>query len=155
LIIGSLSGYQIGLNQGQAEAISASASTGSQTNTAANDLIAQINPPGGYKIPAKLGQIGPKLLAAGAIDLNKLRLTFQQSGKSFPKDQQELLTQGSDVDLVINAQNSGFLLDFFWALGLVNQNPILTEGKMMAQGKAKVGDFASTGGWTIGARDST
>jgi hypothetical protein len=156
LIIGSLSGYQIGLNQGMHAAKSAStSSTGSPAVPSGNDLMTQVNPPDGYKILARLGQIGPKILAAGAIDLNKLLQVYAQSGKTLPKDLSDLLTKRTDADLMINAQNAGFFLNFFWALGLVNQNPILTEGKMMADGKANVGNFASTGGWTIGARDST
>jgi len=40
-----------------------------------------------------------------------------------------ILTQGSDSKIVINQSNAQFLLNFFWALGLVNQNPVLTEGR--------------------------
>lgn len=37
-----------------------------------------------------------------------------------------------------------------------NQNPILTEGTMMQYGgQEKIGSFASTGGWTIGAKAVT
>jgi len=37
-----------------------------------------------------------------------------------------------------------------WALGLVNKNPILTEGKISTYEER--GRFASTGGWTLGAK---
>ncbi|OGJ12805.1 hypothetical protein A2432_00040 [Candidatus Nomurabacteria bacterium RIFOXYC1_FULL_43_8] len=45
-----------------------------------------------------------------------------------------------------------------WALGLGNKNPILENGPMMtysgaglpAEALAKAGNFASTGGWTLG-----
>jgi hypothetical protein len=63
-----------------------------------------------------------------------------------------ILTKESAVNIVITPQNAYFLLNFFWALGLVNDNKILTEGLMMAGGKSQVGSFASTGGWTIGAK---
>ena len=41
------------------------------------------------------------------------------------------------------------------ALGLTNQNRILTEGPMMQCGKDRVGNYASTGGWAIGAMAAT
>ena len=47
------------------------------------------------------------------------------------------------------------MLNFFWALGLTNQNAILTDGPMMSGGRDKVGGFASTGGWTLGSKKST
>jgi hypothetical protein len=56
---------------------------------------------------------------------------------------------------VINRDNAYFLLNFFWAWGLTNQNPVLTEGPMMVKGKDQVGNYASTGGWTIGTKPPT
>jgi hypothetical protein len=56
---------------------------------------------------------------------------------------------------VINKNNAYFLLNFFWAFGLTNQNPILTDGLMMSKGKENIGDFASTGGWTLGGKAPT
>lgn len=51
----------------------------------------------------------------------------------------------------INQENSYFLLNFFWAVGLANQSKILDEGEMTKYGQ--VGNFASTGGWTLGKSD--
>jgi len=41
-------------------------------------------------------------------------------------------------------------LNFFWALGLVNKNVILDQGAMTKYGADQIGNFASTGGWTLG-----
>jgi len=92
------------------------------------------------------------MLVAGAIDLNKLIQVYVQAGKPLTDEQMAILTKGSNSKIVINQDNAYFLLNFFWALGLTNQNPVLTEGPMMAEGKDKVGNFASTAGWTIGGK---
>ena len=63
-----------------------------------------------------------------------------------------ILKEGSNDLIVIDRQNAYFLLNFFWAFGLTNQNPILTEGPMMQGGEEKVIEFASTGGWTLASR---
>jgi hypothetical protein len=54
--------------------------------------------------------------------------------------------------VVITRENQHFLLNLFWALGLANQNKILTEGPMVRNGRENVVNFASTGGWTLGAK---
>jgi hypothetical protein len=69
--------------------------------------------------------------------------------------QKELLYTASNEPIVIDYQNARFVLNFFWALGLVNQNPILTEGPMMQQSEGDIGRFASTGGWTLGHHPAT
>jgi hypothetical protein len=112
----------------------------------------QVNPPEGYALPIKLGQLGPQLLAAGAIDLKRFKQIYENAGQPLTDQQQASLTEGSDQSLVIDRSNAYFLLNFFWAIGLTNQNPILTEGRMMKDGKDNVVNYASTAGWTIGAK---
>jgi hypothetical protein len=127
----------------------------SQTENAQHKNMPQmneINPPAGYTIQAAFGDIGPKLLAAGAIDLPRFVELYKQAGQPLSDEQMSILQKGSTSPVVINQQNAYFLLNFFWALGLTNENAILTEGQMMAGGKEKAGNFASTGGWTIGTK---
>jgi len=116
------------------------------------EISRQINPPDGYLLPVVYGNIGPQLLDAGAIDYDQFVQVYQQSGSPLTEDQLEILTKGSDEAIVIDGENSYFLLNFFWALGLTNQNELLTEGPMMQYGEDEVGSFASTGGWTISAQ---
>lgn len=68
------------------------------------------------------------------------------------EQQQTILSQGSQSPVVIDAANAHFLLNFFWAVGLANRNPILLEGPMQEGGPEGVFQFASTGGWTLAAR---
>lgn len=150
-ILGLGSGYLMGRQSMSADPSSAGA--GSKNKVAA--MIHQINPPEGYTIPATFGNIGPQMLDAGAIDLSQFTQICQQAGKPLTAEQMAILTKGSSSQIVINAENSYFLLNFFWAFGLTNQNPVLTEGPMVANGRDQVGNFASTGGWTIGAKQPT
>lgn len=162
-IVGMGGGYFMGRQSMQSEASTAETSAGSLVDSAAEvpteasgtNMMHQINPPEGYTIPAKFGDIGPQMVAAGAIGLAQFVQLYEQVGKPLVDEQLIILTKGSNSEIVINQKNSHFLLNFFWALGLVNQNSILTEGPMMAKGIEQVGGFASTGGWTLGAKAPT
>jgi len=118
-------------------------------------LSRQVNPPEGFSVPATFGDLGPRLLAAGAIDLERFKQVYEQAGQPLTEAQLAILTQGSGESIVINGENADFLLNFFWAAGLTNQNRILTEGQMMQGGPAQIGNFASTAGWTIGRKSPT
>ncbi|HET7088831.1 MAG TPA: hypothetical protein VFL17_09290 [Anaerolineae bacterium] len=115
-------------------------------------LSQQVNPPGGYTLPAKFGDIGPKLLAAGGIDFDRFVQLYEQGGQPLTDEQIAILKESSAASIVIDRENASFLLNVFWAVGLTNRNRILTEGPMMQGGKDQVGNFASTAGWTMGAR---
>jgi hypothetical protein len=115
-------------------------------------IAQQVNPSEGYALPVKLGDLGSRLIAAGAIDYQKFRQIYAEAGQPLTDDQITILTKGSNQPIAINPDNAYFLLNFFWAVGLTNQNKILTTGLMMKTGKENVGNFASTGGWTIGSR---
>ena len=110
-------------------------------------LMKEVNPPEGYKVAAVFGEVGPQLVAAGAIDMIKFTSLYKEQNQPLTEDQKNILTKGTHADIVFTPSNAYFLLNFFWALGLTNQNAILTDGPMMSGGKEKVGGFASTGGW--------
>ncbi len=114
--------------------------------------VNEVNPPEGYQIPAVFGEAGPQMLAAGAIDLPQFIEVYKQAGHPLTEEQLAILTKGSSSSIVIDQENAYFLLNFFWAFGLTNQNPVLTEGAMLADGRDKAGNFASTGGWTLGTK---
>ncbi len=133
----------------QGAQFSINSSQGTQGEIAA--LVRQINPSEGFALPVAYGDIGPQLMAAGAIDYERFAQVYEQSRQPLTAAQQTILREGSDAQIVINRENAYFLLNFFWALGLTNQNAILTEGAMMQYGEDQVGRFASTGGCTLGA----
>ncbi len=152
LVVGSIAGYQLGIHQSPADT---NPSVESQEARQAHELAAQVNPSKGYTLTMKYGYIGPKLLNAGAINFPQFEQIYSQAGKPLTDEQKSILKEGSDQEIVFNSQTAYFLLNFFWALGLTNQNTILTQGPMMEKGKAQVGNFASTGGWTIGSKAPT
>lgn len=121
----------------------------------AKDLINQINPPKGFIINAVYGDIGPKLLEAGAIDLGKMKSLYEKAGQPLTESQIKILTKGSDEKIKITPENSYFLLNFLWVFGITNKNPILEEGPIAQYGQNQIGRFASTGGWTLGIKPAT
>jgi len=118
-------------------------------------LLEQVNPAAGYELPALYGDLGPRLIQAGAIDPDRFIQVYQEAGRQLNTDQLTALLRGSDAPVVISRESSHFLLNFFWALGLANHNPLLEDGPMMSYSEGDIGRFASTGGWTLGARPAT
>ncbi len=142
------SGYFMGWQAGHQEM----GSTVTNDHASRLALMEQVNPPKGYKISTVFGDVGPRLVAAGAIDMQKFISLYKQQNQPLTNEQMDILTKETASSIVITPQNAYFLLNFFWALGLTNDNPILTEGQMMKGGKVQAGGYASTGGWTIGAK---
>lgn len=119
-----------------------------------SDILESINPINGFTINAVYGNFGPQLLAAGAIDFDKMKSLYQRVGQPLTEEQIKILTEGSQEKIKITPENSYFLLNFLWALGLANKNIILDEGPMIKYGQDQIGNFASTGGWTLGTKPS-
>jgi len=117
-------------------------------------IFAQINPPGGYELKTKYNNIGPSMLEMGVVDLDKFKQIYEKSGQPLTPEQLDILTKGSNKKIRITSDNSYFLLNFFWAFGLANKTKILEEGDMVKYGEGQVGNFASTGGWTLAKGDS-
>ncbi len=114
------------------------------------DLYNQVNPKKGFETDLVYGDIGYQLVQDGVIDLDKFKAVYDRAGTPLTKKQLKIFTkEGLNEKITINRENSYFLLNFFWAFGLANENPIITEGQITQYGKGKIGDFASTGGWTI------
>lgn len=148
-ITGIAGGYQLGIRHESTTSVSERESPKERQS---QTLADQIQSEKGYKTPAKYGTTGPQLLKSGAIDYQKFEGVYAQAGKPLTDEQKAILQEGSDQEVTFTSQNAYFLLNFFWALGLTNQNTILAKGPMMQNGQEQAGNFASTGGWTIGVR---
>ncbi len=102
------------------------------------------------------GDIGVKMTGTGVIDKEKFENLYSQRGGLNEVDK-KLLYGADNGNIVITQGNSGMMLNMLWAFGLANKNPILENGPMMthsgadlpAEARAKAGNFASTGGWTL------
>lgn len=119
------------------------------------ELHEQVNPKDGYALPVSYGKLGPQLVEAGVIDHDAFMEVMKSSGDPITNDQIDILKKGSDEPIVINAENAHFLLNFFWAVGLANQNSILTKGPMVQYSNGQIERFASTGGWTLATKPIT
>jgi hypothetical protein len=122
------------------------------TGTDALSLLAQINPPEGYGLTTTYGDIGPQLIAAGAIDQQRFIQLYQSGGSPLSQAEIDILTKGSSERIIIRRENAHFLLNLLWALGLANKNQILDEGPLMQNSGGQITTFASTGGWNLSTR---
>jgi hypothetical protein len=111
--------------------------------------------PASYTLKTTFGDIGPQLIKAGAFDDLAFANVYQTAGQPLTLAQQRILTEGSNDAISFDAENSYFLLNLFWALGLTNQNPILNEGMMVTNSGGQIERFASTGGWTLATKPIT
>ena len=127
-----------------------------QTVVASQDnLFDEVNPVDGYEIDTKFENLGPKMIALGVIDQAKFITVYEKSNQPLTSGQKEILLKGSNQKIKITRDNAYFLLNFFWAVGLVNKSKILDEGDMVKYGdKQGAGDFASTGGWSLAKGDT-
>lgn len=121
-----------------------------KVSTAKDPFFDEINPAKGYEINATYKDLGPKMLAMGVIDYDKFKSAYEKSGQSLPAELDSILKNGSNKRIRITSDNSYFLLNFFWAVGLANKSRILDTGEIMKYGGLKeAGNFASTGGWFL------
>jgi len=117
-------------------------------STQKSALEEKVLPTDGVVLPVKWRDLGAQLVSVGAIDEEKFTSLYDQRGQ-FTEEYKKLLLGNSDDKLKITEENAGYLLNLFWALGLANNNPILTSGEMSNKKYGGVGNFASTGGWIL------
>jgi hypothetical protein len=108
--------------------------------------------PASYTFPVHFGSLGPQLVQAGVIDKDAFAQVFAASKTPLGAEQLALLDRASDEPITITHANAHFLLNFLWAVGLANSNPLLIRGAMQTESNGDPTGFASTGGWTISMR---
>ena len=135
---------------GRGAAVTEAAPLASEDTT---DYASQVLPLAGFALPIRWGDLGKQLVDLGVIDRKKLEQIYASRGGLAPEDEQMFSAIDSET-LTINAQNSGFLLNMFWALGLANKNDVLDKGPMKDPQYGGADKFASTGGWTLSKGDA-
>ena len=105
-------------------------------------------PPKGVELPVVWRDMGVQLVESGAIDEERFKALYESRGQ-FTNEYKNLLSGKNNGKIIITKENSSYVLNLFWALGLANKNQILEQGEMSdpAYGGAK--NFASTGGWSL------
>ena len=79
----------------------------------------KVIPPSGYKTSLSWGDIGKKLVEVGAIDLAKYEQSFNANTNG--KQEMDIFSGNESRPIEINENNSHFVVNTLWALGLVNK----------------------------------
>jgi hypothetical protein len=131
------------LNKQQVSTAQAPIESGSIDTSA---LTKAVIPEAGVVLPITWGDLGKRMIADGVIDEAKFRALFEGG---LTNTEEQMLAGNSDQPVVMNEQNSRYLLDLLWAFGLANKNDILENGEMTDKQYGGAGNFASTGGWSL------
>lgn len=116
-------------------------------------MAEKVLPSNGIVIPVQWGNLGKQMTDTGIIDKDKFEELYSQRG-SLNEESKQILYGENNGSIVINQENSGFMLNMLWGLGLGNKNPILENGPMVDSQYEGAGNFASTGGWTLSRGDA-
>jgi hypothetical protein len=109
---------------------------------------AQVRPREGFRTRLVLGDIVPRMVAEGVIDVPKIEALYKERG-GIPPDLKRLLTGATDAPLVITTENANWLVNILWPLGLSNRMAINRRSPIAGKDLAR---FASTGGWGLGKK---
>lgn len=138
--------YATGLKSGSAQQKTNIASN--QEKTQPSVLEEEVLPSQGVVLPVAWGDLGKKLVNTGVIDADKFKAIYEQRG-TFTEEYKTLLLGENMEKIKMTNENSGYILNLLWALGLGSKNPILETGEMSNPQYGGAGNFASTGGWTV------
>ena len=115
------------------------------------ELAGQVIPKEGKTVLVEWGDMGQKLVAAGAIDIDKMAEIFGD----MTEEQKEILTGDDLHQITFREDNIGFWTDVLWALGLTQRSKVLSEGPMKQnESRTPLKNYASTAGWTLGVKDA-
>lgn len=112
------------------------------------ELAKDVMPTKGFQTKIAFGDVIPRLVENGVIDMAKFEELYSQRG-GLDENQKKLLTEPSAEPILIDSKNSSFILNLLWPLGITNKNSALDE-TLKNVGEADIGNLAATGGWTLG-----
>lgn len=115
-------------------------------------LVQQVAPLTGTTVSVNWGDMGQKLVEAGAIDLAK----FEAHYGGLNEEQQAVLLGDDFTEITFTPENISFWTNVLWSLGLTQASNVLNEGPMKQyEAQTPLGNYASTGGWTLGSKPAT
>jgi hypothetical protein len=115
-------------------------------------LLQKVAPLTGTTIEVNWGDMGQKLIEAGAIDLEK----FETHYNGLNEEQESALLGDELTAITFKPENIQFWTNMLWALGLTQESKVLDEGPMKQnEAQTPIGYYASTGGWTLGSTSAT
>ena len=111
------------------------------------ELVKQVLPTEGKTVLVEWGDMGQKLVKAGAIDRNK----FDKNFSNMTEEMREVLEGDDAHQIKFTQENIVFWTDVLWALGLTQKSKVLSEGPMVQnKERTPLANYASTAGWTLG-----
>lgn len=113
----------------------------------------KVLPTKGITIPIHWGNIGVQMIQKEVVDQSQFESLYQERG-GLNETNKKILYGENNNSITINQENSGFMLNMLWGLGLGNKNPILENGPMNDPQYGGAANFASTGGWTLAKGDA-
>lgn len=114
-----------------------------------DQLVKQVAPLTGTTLAAAWGDMGQKLIEAGAIDLDK----FEARYNGLNEEQRAVLFGDDLTEITFTPENIQFWTNVLWSLGLTQESKVLREGPMQQNiARTPLGNYASTGGWTLGSQ---
>lgn len=125
------------------------AESGAYATTTAQ-VSEEVLPAAGFKTKIILGSIVLEMVADGIIDMSKVQALYKNTSGIPPKEMQ-MLTQPSNESLIVDANNASWLINVLWPIGLANKMGINDQSPIAGK---NVGNFASTGGWSLGKANS-
>jgi len=118
---------------------------GKQTETIAK-LTDEVLPPLGLDLAVSFGDSIQRLVEAGVISPQKFVYIYSKR-EGLPGWVEDLFTQPSSEPITMSMQTAPFLLNLMWPLGIATKTQFNEKSKLNGP---RVGNFASTGGWTLG-----
>ncbi|MBI4080930.1 MAG: hypothetical protein HY430_04130 [Candidatus Levybacteria bacterium] len=113
-------------------------------------LKQQVIPQKGFALGVVWNDVGKQLIGSGAIDQKKYEELFVNESQA--KAEMRYLVNASKDHMVITESNARFMVNTLWAFGLVNKSKLLDEGAMKTEGGGNHMNYASTGGFSLGAK---
>jgi len=116
-------------------------------------LEQKVLPQKGYTLAVRWNDMGKLLMESGVIDKTKYDEVFKSEPQV--KGYLKYLENSSKDQMTISEKNSHFMVNTLWALGLVNKSKILDEGTIKTYGDGNHMNYASTGGWNLGVKETS
>lgn len=109
-------------------------------------ITEEVLPKEGFQSQIYLGDAILKLVSYGVIDKEKMENLYQNRG-GLVSWQKDMLDKPSAKPLIVTQQNATWLVNMLWPVGLANKMEVNNQSPIAG---ARVGNYASTGGWNLG-----
>lgn len=112
------------------------------------EVSSEILPPKA-DLDISFGDSVTRMVREGAIDEAKFKDIYGNNPE-LKAQAQKYLDSASSEKIVMTNANAGLILNLLWPLGISNKTAVLSDSPMGTTYGNDVGNFASTGGWTLG-----